>query len=96
MACASPRGTVEQQARPAQEARLEQRRLHGDVLERHRDALLDGAHARADLEAGVPAGGDEAGGLDTPAVAVAVAVAAGAGRTTSTSTSEYGNSSPRP
>ena len=51
---------LEHLARAAQEARLEQRRLHGDVGQRHRHAFVDGAHARADLEPDVPAGGDEA------------------------------------
>ncbi len=51
---------LEHLARTAQEARFEQRRLHRHVRERDRDAFVDGANARADLEAGVPAGGDEA------------------------------------
>ena len=55
-----PAEVVEDPPRAAQVARLEQRGLHRDVALRHHDAFGDGAHARADLQAGVPAGGDEA------------------------------------
>ena len=50
---------LEQPARSAQEARLQQRRLHGDVAPGLGHALAHGAHRRADLQADVPAGGDE-------------------------------------
>ncbi len=64
---------------PAEEARFEQRGLHRDVAAALLEALLHGAHARADLQAGVPAAGDEAlrGTLDGCATTRAVAVERG-------------------
>ena len=45
--------------RSAQVARLEERRLHGDVAAALFEALFETAHARPDLEARVPARADE-------------------------------------
>ena len=50
----------EDAARAADQPRFEQRRLHGDVARGLFQALVDGAHRRADLQPDVPAGGDEA------------------------------------
>ena len=51
---------VEHLLRAAEVARFEQRGLHRHVVFALGDALVDGAHAGADLQADVPAGGDEA------------------------------------
>ncbi len=55
---------VEQRCGPHHEPRLDQRGLHRQVFRRFAQAVVDAAHARADLEAHVPTAGHECFELD--------------------------------
>ncbi len=66
----------EQRRRPGQQARLDQRRGDADVGERLALAVVDGAHAVADLEADVPQESQEALERRGPADAARPAAAA--------------------